>query len=584
MSTYHITSPSGEEYVITNPDDTKAQQAASQLADSFGPATSAVGAAGRGALDALPFGDKAAAGIESAVGGDTYKNYLSQIDKLIGADKEQHPIAHDVGEVAGTVAPFAIPGVGEALGADSLAGRVGVGAGIGALQGASNNRDSASLPSDVLKGAATGAVLNPVVGGVTDAIGGLFRSGGSKVAQAISSEGDTLHVPHIPDATPPEAAPQPSADMPPHVPSSAAHGGTMDPTGVPLDSSMNEMTAGRQKQGLFPSPEEWRAEVLAGQLGGSPRQLRSLPGKDPIQTLNHMYDVIQSNPAQDGSPLISGMDRYSDRLQKFIDLQSRSGKVIGDTIKNSGIPPVPTQTISDGLGAALKFPNPDDAAQMKSVIDTLGKYSQADGTPGAISFQRLQQLKSDLGNEAFNGQGNKVLQAAYHVVDAAQDNELNKVGAAINKPAFDSAKSAYQMTSRAIPMLKMATTRSLAKGYSSFGTPLAALVTGHPVAALGSLMKEPLERMAGASIFNAAGSGAGVGSVAENVASKAGSDIATLINHPAMAPYKQAFATAAKGATNPAEVQKSNAVTDFLMSQRDPKYAAAKQAALEANQ
>src|SRR5258708_5327307 len=523
MATYHVTSPSGDQYVINNTDDGKAQQAAKDLADSFGPATSTMGAAGRGALDALPFGDKAAAALQGAVSGGSSDQYLKQLDQLIAADKEQHPIAHGAGEVAGTVAPFAIPGVGEALGAESLAGRAAIGAGIGGLQGASNNRDSSSLLSDVAKGAASGAVLNPAVGAIGEGLSGLLRGGTSRLSQAITSEGDAAHViPSIPETAAIKNPVQSEVSSPALTSndlldindktarvSAASAPASSAPVSLPkLDSSTPEsamqqdLTVGRQKQSLFPSVEELKAEILAGQLGGSPRQLRSLPGKDPVQTLNNMYDVIRRNSTSD-NPLISGLDRYSDRLQKFNTLHTNSGKSIGDFVQSVGTPPISTQSITDQLQGSLKFPNPDQSAQMKAVVDSLDKYSAADGTPGQISFKRLQQLKTYLGNEAFTGQGNPVLQSAYHVVDHTQDNILEGLGKTVNTPAFDQAKESYQMTSRAIPMLKMATARSLAKGYSSFGTPLAALVTGHPVAALGAIIKEPLQRMIGATAFNA---------------------------------------------------------------------------------
>ena len=183
MPSYQVTSPSGDNYVVQNSDDSAAQQAAMELANSFGPATTAMGAAGRGALDAIPFGEKAAAGAEAAIGSSKYKDYLAQLDQLIAADKQQHPIAHDVGEIAGTAAPLAIPGVGEALSADTLAGRAGIGAGIGALQAASANRDTSQLPQELLKGAGVGAVVNPAVGALGDAVSGTL----SKTAQGAES-------------------------------------------------------------------------------------------------------------------------------------------------------------------------------------------------------------------------------------------------------------------------------------------------------------------------------------------------------------------------------------------------------------
>ena len=51
------------------------------------------------------------------------------------------------------------------------------------------------------------------------------------------------------------------------------------------------------------------------------------------------------------------------------------------------------------------------------------------------------------------------------------------------------------------------------------------------------------------------------------------------VDHPALAPWKQTFQNNAAKATDAGEKQKSQAVTDFILSQRDPAYSAAKQKA-----
>jgi hypothetical protein len=53
------------------------------------------------------------------------------------------------------------------------------------------------------------------------------------------------------------------------------------------------------------------------------------------------------------------------------------------------------------------------------------------------------------------------------------------------------------------------------------------------------------------------------------------------VTHPALAPWKQVFQNNAKNAGNSGEVEKSQAVTDFILSQRDPAYAKAKQKAAD---
>ena len=48
-----------------------------------------------------------------------------------------------------------------------------------------------------------------------------------------------------------------------------------------------------------------------------------------------------------------------------------------------------------------------------------------------------------------------------------------------------------------------------------------------------------------------------------------------------MAPYRPIFQKAVAGITDPAEAQKQQTITDFVLSQRDPNYSAAKQKAAE---
>lgn len=561
----------------------------SQL-DALSPTTTALGAAGRGALDAVPFGDKAAAGVQAALDPTpkSYKDYLSELDMLVGADKEQHPIAHDVGEVAGTAAPLAIPGVGEALSAESIAGRASIGAGLGALQGASSNRDTANLPSDVLKDAAIGGVAGPAVGKLADVLAGAGRGVGKGLSDALHDNPS----PSIPDKvsafTPPPTAATgpgtsipmgPSSDLPTFNVTDRPAPATVAPTGpAPTPAAANPFP---EKQGLFPSQNELKAEVLAGVLGGSPRQLRNLPGKDIIATLDHMSDVIAANSTKE-NPLISMNDRYADRQNKFTDWANSAGKTIGSELDKANVAPVPTAPIIQAVQNSQKFPSLDDANRIKGVVDAINQYSAQSGTPGAISFDGLHALKGDIGGQAFNGQGNPALQSAYHIISDLQDDLMQHAGPQVNMPAFNAAKEAYMTASRALPMLKMATARSLSKGYSSYGKPLGSLISGHPLDAVGDLLKEPIERALQSTAFRAThgplgNTSAGLG----NAATKAATYAAPNLAHPAMAQFKPQFQAALQGVTDPAMREKTIATTDYVLQQNNPAYAQAKQAAAE---
>lgn len=541
---------------------------------------SALGAIGRGAVDALPLGAKGLAEAQYIATGKPYEQNLANFDKDVATDKEEMPIAHYTGEVAGSVAPLAIPGVGEALSSETALGRAGIGAGLGALQGVSQTRNDITTPegaSDVAKSALMGGVAAPVLGAIGDTLGKFFR-GAVKVANGVGAE-TSEHV------IPPEAATgaedifKGAPATPASVESPTAPASTTPPSmpsGKP--PSVADVPLGVQaKQGFFPSKEELKAEVLAGALGGTPRQFRALPGKDLVASLNHMGDVIAENSTPD-NPLIAAGDRYADRLQKFIALAQKSGKTIGDTIEQSGLGPMNTDPIKEAIQKAVQFPNLDDTIQLKNVMKQLDAYSAMENTPGSISFGRLQQFKTALGDQAFPN-GSPALKNVYHAISDIQNQALEKAGDAIDLPAFQKAKEAFQVTQQAIPMLRMSTARSLAKGYSSYGAPLASLVTGHPIDALGHMLKEPLQRAANAVAFGASRGSGAVGAASE--APVMATVTNGLLNHPAMTPYRQSFQNAMQGAKDAAESEKAASVVDYTLSQRDPAYAAAKAKAQE---
>ncbi len=582
MPKFTITPPAGAPVTVEAP---SREAALDQVLDAQGPNVSALGSFGRGATGMIPLGNQAYASIAGLAEHKPYEQERQELNQEIAADKETNPGSRLVGQAAGLAAP--IIATGGLAAPETLGGAALQGAGFGGLYGAGNAIDTlsrggsgAQAAGDVAMGAGFGAAGGAAGHGIGQLLGGLGRKAAVTASKLGGEEGAIPVAAQVGEQAA-EAAPK------------AAEAAT------PIASEAPAAVQG--KQGFFPSPEELRAEILAGNLGGSPRQLRAMPGKDIVQSLNHMGDIIKANSTSD-NPLIGMTDRYSDRLRKFVALNQKSGKTIGNFIENAGAPPMPTADLASQIQNSAKFLNPSDQAQLQSVIGELDKYSALDKTPGAISFKRLQQLKGDLGDTAFHGQGNPVLQGAYHVISDAQENEIEKLGPAINKPEFMRAKEAYQMTSRAIPMLRMATARSLAKGYSAFGAPLAALVTGHPVAALGTLLKEPLQRAAGAAAFGAPEIGETLGAVPSAVGAqaakaapvaKAVTDIP--LNHPSMAPWRKFFIPdpnnpqkMADGGVvqpqeplDPAEIEKHNTVADFTLSQRDPAYAKAKQEALD---
>lgn len=495
------------------------------------PSTSALGAAGRGAVGMIPLGEQAYAGIESLVDNAPYIEKRKELEKDIESDKANYPAARLAGQAAGVIAPALLTG-----GASLPGGVVTEGAAMGAGFGAGKAIDT--LASGGSGAQAAGDV----------ALGTLTGAAGGAAGKAL--------------------------------------GNVVSKTAKPFVNSQDEILA----------------EATAGILGGNTRQIRNLPGKNPVETLIKMGGDM-SKYTVNGEPLVAITDQMPARLNKFLNLEEQSGKTIGDIIKSANVKPLSTAPIGEEMQAALKFATPDDQAQMKAVLEQVQKYANPDGT---ISFDRLHQLKREIGNRAFEGEGNAALKAAYNVVSDVQERELEKVSSAVNMDAFDQAKNAYWLTSRAVPMLRLAVSKEIG-GKTNLIVPGAALLAGHPLVAAGALAKNRLAQMGSGAVFKGVQAlPENVGEVAANLPGKIGGQVGGAqvqqnmgetkpvpgsktspiahenepnklnLDHPAMAQWKGIFEQNASTAKDPGEVEKAHAVTDFVLSQRDPAYAAAK--------
>jgi hypothetical protein len=387
--------------------------------------------------------------------------------------------------------------------------------------------------------------------------------GGQLAEEVLANE-----VPHpqMPTSATPEVASEGSAKMLPTIEANLSKPSglsAMADTPEGMASSMPKGTgsvtsAGTSAVEEIPASEnEMKARFLTQVLGGSARQLRNLPGKNMVQTLNKMGDTINENN------LISMTDRFSDRMAKFQQAHDSAGRVIGATIEKAQVPAIPAAPIAEQIAKVVKFPNPQQLAQIQGLEKQIGAYADESGN---LTFQRLQQLKSDLGDQAFKGQGDPVLQQAYHVVSNIQDHQLESVAGmeGVNKPVFDKAKELYQVTSRALPMLKMATARSIVNKPS-----LGELLSGHPIEAATKALGEPLTRATNAIGFKATSALEGVPSAVSS--SAAPSSLAAIPKE-----YHQVFHQAIQGLQDPAEIQKQMSVTDFVLQSSNPAYAAAK--------
>lgn len=169
---YQVQSPAGEMHVIDGPEGASDQDIAQAAQQLFGQGK--LEAFGRAAVNNLPAGGQLGALGTAALKGTNYSQGMEEFNKKIQEAKAEHPIAYGAGAVTGSLAPLAIPGVGEAMAAAPTL----TGAGLGALN-AVGNTDIAKEPTEALKQAGEGAVL----GG---AIGRLMPSG-TKTAEELES-------------------------------------------------------------------------------------------------------------------------------------------------------------------------------------------------------------------------------------------------------------------------------------------------------------------------------------------------------------------------------------------------------------
>lgn len=125
------------------------------------------------ATEQIPFLDEAAAGATSLISGRPYEEVRSLQSDLQQYDRQNHPLARNLGGVAGAATGLAAPGgsIGQGIGR-----AIGVGAGYGALYGAGAADDSYSSR---LQGAIQGGVLGGATAGAIQ--------GGLSYAQRLSS-------------------------------------------------------------------------------------------------------------------------------------------------------------------------------------------------------------------------------------------------------------------------------------------------------------------------------------------------------------------------------------------------------------
>lgn len=530
--------------------------------------TTALGAAGRGAVGMLPLGNQAYSAIAGASEKKPYLQERQELEKEIKSDIENHEPSRLAGQAAGIVAPALVTGGASAP--ESLLGAAGQGAAVGAGFGAGNAIDTLAsggsgtqAAGDVALGAglgaAGGAIGQKLSGLAESAIPGIESYAAKKATSAVGMGSDEL--------------------------------GRMSPQEVTnlgqllLDKGI--VKKGASTQEMFDAAknlhEQYGAKI--GQIGNQATELGLTSDTQPLlDALGEKYNAASelSNPDE----------------RKAASFYKRGMADIAMMARRNGAERIAPDILTD---------------QPSSFI----------------TFDQLQQLKKSYGNSAFENGAVKNPAAAdvYGQLSAGQKAIVDK--ASENPDLPGDLKDAMTGYSKLYPVVEgvqdvLGRERAgnmPAKGFGMMGklvgqlpgqqdpkinalTSLGLLGAGHPMWAMGaatatlqnpramSTMAQSAANaipgiaeklpMAGAQMAASVPSSQNMGETkpihsSSGLSTNSSSPTSLNINHPALAPWKQTFEKNAENAKDNGEIQKSQAVTDFILSQRDPAYAAAKQ-------
>ncbi len=539
--------------------------------------TTALGAAGRGAVGMIPLGEQAYSAVSAATDKKPYLESRQELEKEIAADKENHGVARLAGQAAGVVAPALLTGGASAP--ESLLGAAGQGAAVGAGFGAGNAIDTLASGGSGEKaagdvalgaglGAAGGAAGQKLAGLAEGAIPGIEKYAAKKAASAVGMGSDEL--------------------------------GRMTPQEV---TNLGQMLLdkGIVKKGASTQEMFDAAKGLHEQYG---------------QTIGRIGNqATELGLTTDTKPMLTALE------EKF---------KLADALQN---PDERKAALWYKRGAAdiIAMANQNGAERAGPLTMELG---MPDLPKSFVTFDQLQRLKKSYGNSAFENGAVKNPAAAdiYGQLSAGQKAIVNRASDNPNLPgelrdAMTGYSKLYPVVEGVQDVLGRERAGNMpAKGFGMMGklvgqlpgqqdpkinalTSLGLLGAGHPMWAMGAAtatlqnpraMSTMAQGVANAipgiaeKLPLAGAQMTGSTPVSQNMGATKSTKMTPMssspimaspttvnVEHPAMAPWKQTFQTNAAKATNPGEVQKSQAVTDFVLSQRDPSYAAAKQKAAD---
>lgn len=530
--------------------------------------TTAAGAAGRGAVGMVPLGTQAYAAIAGAAENKPYLQERQELEKEIKSDIENHRPARLAGQAAGIAAPTLLTGGASAP--ESLAEAAGQGAAVGTGFGAGNAIDTlasggsgAKAAGDVAIGAGLGAAGGmagqKLAGLANEAVPGIEEFAARKAAQGVGMGSDEL--------------------------------GRMSQQEV-IDTGKMLMDEGIVKPGASTQEMFDKAKTLHEGYGEKIGQIGNQATELGLTT--------------DTKPLL---DALGEKYTAAGELQNPDETKAALWYKR-------------GMADILAMARQNGAERVGPDIATTE-------TPASfLTFDQLQKLKKSYGNSAFENGAVKNAAAAdiYGQLNAGQKSIVAKAADNPNLPGdLRDAMTGYSKMYPVVDGLQNVLGRERAgnlpaKGFGMMGklvgqlpgqdkpaintlTSLGLLGAGHPMWAMGaatatlqnpramsSMAQSAANAIPGvAEKLSTAGAQVGGSAVSQNMGETKPLHDSTLktpansarttinVDHPALAPWKQMFQKNAANATNEGEVQKSQAVTDFILSQRDPAYAAAKQ-------
>jgi hypothetical protein len=506
--------------------------------------TSILGAAGRGATSMIPLGNQAYSAIAGAAENKPYLQERQELEKEVEADKANHPIARLAGEAAGIAAPALLTGGASAP--ESLLGAVGQGAGIGAGFGAGNAIDTIASGGSAEKAAgdvALGAGLGAAGGATGSALAGLANKAVPAVENFAARK--ALQSANL--------GPEELANM---TPEQILATGKML-----LDKQI--VKPGASTQEMFDAAKQLREDygTSIGQIGGQARELGLSTDTKPL--LAALEDKYQAASA------LSNPDEVRNALfykKGMADILAMSRQNLPENLAGVQGAPVPSDITFDQLQRLKK--SYGNSAFMNGTVKNPAAadvYSQLSRGQQAIvkTAQNNPDLPAQL-KDAMAGYS-----TMHPIVEGLQD-VLGKERAGTLQPrAFGIVgKLAASLPGQSNPIINALTALGLvAAGHPLWGVGAFTATLNNP-----KVMASAAQSMAGA-VPGVAAALPGIGAQAAGSAAPTSINI----NHPEMAPWKPVFQKNAMNAKNDGEVQKSNAVTDFVLSQRDPSYAAAKQ-------